>query len=99
METKRDCSFPCLVFLTERSSGQTHELPKTSESDYVFCAPNMSLKQDDPHDTARERETRRGAFPNTRTNSAQSVGGLVSQSQYSGDTDPLIRAPSAGLNL
>ena len=63
MQTKIDRSFPCLVFLAKRCSEQNHELSKTSESDYVFFSPSISLKQHDPQCTrARAREDSAGGL-------------------------------------
>jgi hypothetical protein len=63
METKIDRSFPCLVFLAKRLSDQCRELPKASESDYVFSSPSIGPKQDVPQTTARQRQKGLGALP------------------------------------
>ena len=85
METKIDRSFPCLVFLAERFSEPSHELPRTSESDYVFFSPSIGLKQDHPQCTpARDRENQSGALPKGRANFSESVGDLLSAEQSDG---------------
>ena len=72
METKIDRSFPCLVFLAERLSKPSDNLSRTSESDYVFFSPSISLKRDDPQCTlARDREKQSDALPNARTGTVQ----------------------------
>lgn len=47
MAAKSDRSFPCLLWLSERFSEQSHELQQRPESDYVFFSPAMSLKESD----------------------------------------------------
>jgi hypothetical protein len=85
MERNIDRSFPCLVFLPKRISEQSHELLKTSESDYVFFSPSIGFKQDDPQYTpAPDREKQSGALPKGRTDFSQSVGGLRSEGQSGG---------------
>jgi len=92
METKIDRSFPCLVFLPKGLSDPSHELPRTSESDYIFFSPSMSLKPDDPQYTlARDREKQSGALPKGRTDFSHSAGGLISEGHsggYPSSSDP-----------
>jgi hypothetical protein len=92
MQTKIDRSFPCLVFLAERLSEPSHELSRTSESDYVFFSPSIGLNQDHPQCTpARDREKQSGALPKGRTDFSHSGGGLLSEGQsggYPGSSDP-----------
>jgi hypothetical protein len=76
MAMKSDRSFPCLLWLSERFSEQSHEIQERPESDYVFFSPAVGRKQRDAR--SLNLEGRIGAHPEGQSGLSEDNSGVLS---------------------
>ena len=76
MAMKSDRSFPCLLWLSERFSEQSHGIQERPESDYVFFSPAVGRKQRDAR--SLNLESRSGALPKGEAGSSSEAYGMLS---------------------
>ena len=76
MAMKSDRSFPCLLWLSERFSEQSHEIQERPESDYVFFSPAVGRKQRDARSLSLEG--RSGGLPKGEAGFSEDACGIFS---------------------
>ena len=76
MAMKSDRSFPCLLWLSERFSEQSHEIQERPESDYVFFSPPVGRKQRDARSLSLESGS--GALPKGEAGFSEDACGIFS---------------------
>ena len=76
MAMKSDRSFPCLLWLSERFSEQSHEIQERPESDFVFFSPAVGRKQRNARSLSLE--SRCGAHPKGEAGYSEEAYGMLS---------------------